>query len=63
MTRTVSKNEFDGFIAANCPMHVRSEPRVENETEYQYECFDNAEGEEVAFITYKTGAAPVYTIR
>lgn len=63
MTKTVSREEFEAFVADNCPMHVRDEPRIENSTEYKYECFDDHDGEEVAFISYKTGAQPVYTIR
>ncbi|MBX3580081.1 MAG: hypothetical protein KF723_22995 [Rhizobiaceae bacterium] len=63
MTRTVSKTEFDAFVAANCPAHIRDEPRVEKDVEYSYDCYDNGEGEEVAFATYRTGSEPVYTIR
>jgi hypothetical protein len=46
-----TKAEFEAFIVANCPMHVRQEPRIERDGDYRYECFDDAEGNEVAFIS------------
>ena len=43
-------------------MHVVREPRQERDGEYWYDCYDNADGEEIAFVTYKTGQNPVYSI-
>lgn len=60
---TVTKSEFEAFVAANCPLGIRGEPRRERDGEYQYDCFDNADGEEIAFITYKIGNDPVYSIK
>jgi len=57
-----TKNEFEAFVLANCGLTARTEPRRERDGEYLYECFDNADGDEIAFISYKAGAAPTYTI-
>jgi len=61
--RTVSKTEFEAFVKANCPSHARLEPRVERDVEYSYECFDDDDGNEIAFVSYKTGEEPLYSIR
>lgn len=63
-----TKAEFEQFIATHCPMHARNEPRKERDGEYTYECFDDADGNEVAFIMYSVspedGAADVeYVIK
>lgn len=59
---TTDKQTFDAFVIENCPLHVRDEPRVEVDGDYKYECYDNADGEEVAFIAWHNGEA-TYTIK
>lgn len=61
--KTVSMNEFEAFVVANCPMHIVREPRKEMDNGYLYECFDDADGEEIAFITYKAGDDPIYSVK
>lgn len=58
----ITKEAFEAFVSANCPAHVRDEPRVEMDSPYKYECFDNDDGDEVAFISWKDGVA-TYTIK
>jgi hypothetical protein len=53
----VSKIEFETFVSTNCPAHVVREPRIEMDSPYKYECFDNEKGEEVAFIAWQNGEA------
>jgi hypothetical protein len=60
---TTDKNTFDAFVAARCTGSMISEPRTERDVEYSYECFDDADGNEVAFITYRAGEEPTYFIR
>ncbi len=47
-----SKAEFESFIVANCPLHARLDPRIERDGGHRYECFDDADEAEVAFISY-----------
>ena len=50
--KTVSKTEFEAFVAAKASRASIESPRVERDVEYSYECFDDEAGNEVAFITY-----------
>lgn len=48
--KTVSKAEFDAFIASRAGSH-----RVVKERDIEYSCetyIDNATGEEIAFVSY-----------
>ena len=58
----VSKESFETFINENCSLSMRSEPRRERDGEYSYDCYDNADGDEIAFVSYKTGEEPSYSI-
>lgn len=60
---TVSKPEFDAFVLANVGLLGRAEPRIERDGEYKYECYDNEEGAEIAFVAYRVGEEPTYSIR
>lgn len=63
MTKTVTREEFEAIVAARCPLHVRQEPRIERDVEYSYECYDDEDGNEVAWIAYRTGEEPAYYVR
>jgi hypothetical protein len=56
MTKQITKEKFDALAAANT---VESETDVE----YSYENVIDADGNEIAFATYRTGQEPVYTLR
>lgn len=58
---TTDKQTFEAFVIANCSMSMRAEPRVEVDGEFKYECYDNDDGEEVAFVSWHNGVA-TYTI-
>lgn len=60
---TTDKITFEKFVAERCSSLMIAEPRVEKDGEYAYDCFDDADGNEVAFISYKAGEEPTYTIR
>lgn len=61
---TVTQADFESFIAQNCSISARTEPRKETDkgTGYLYECYDDADGNEIAFISWKNGIA-TYSIR
>lgn len=57
MMKEVTKEEFDSFVKANCSNECYDEPRIEHDYEYLYECYDDAGGEEIAFISWVDGNA------
>lgn len=57
----MTKVEFEAAMDAAGIFNL-SEPRVEQDGEFAYDCFDNADGEEVGFITYRSGEILGYTI-
>lgn len=57
-----TKAEFEAFVQANASRESRLSPRKESDVNYRYECYDDADGNEVAFISWRDGAA-TYTIR
>lgn len=61
MTQT-DKATFDAFVASHCTLSMIAEPRAERDTEYSYQCYDDADGNEVAFVTFHTGEEPTYHI-
>lgn len=60
---TTDKITFDAFVAARCTSSMIASPRTERDVEFSYECFDDADGNEVGFISYKTGEEPTFHIR
>lgn len=59
---TVDKITFDAFIAKRCSSSTIDHPRTERDGEFFYECYDDAEGAEVAFISWQA-SEPTYIIR
>lgn len=59
MTKIVSKEEFEAFVAAN----AAGEAEVERDTEYSYENFHDADGKEIAFAAYHSHKGATYQIR
>lgn len=57
----ITKIQFEAALAeAGVPSWA--EPRVENDGEYGYECFDDNDGNEIGFISYRSGAIVGYTV-
>ncbi len=56
ITKQITKEEFDALAAANTV-------ETETDVEYSYENVVDADGNEIAFATYRTGQEPVYTLR
>ncbi|WP_315833874.1 hypothetical protein [Bradyrhizobium prioriisuperbiae] len=51
------------FHAALAAAGISSQqPRIETDGDYKYECFDDAEGAEIAFISWHAGE-PTYVVR
>lgn len=51
--KIVTKEQFEAFLdRADIPMNARREPRIERDVEYTYECYDNKEGCEIAFVSH-----------
>lgn len=59
---TTDKLTFDAFVAERCTTSMIASPRIEKDGAYEYECFDDADGNEVAFISWEKGEA-AYIIR
>lgn len=57
--KTVTREEFEAFVQANC----RPEPIVEKDVDYGYECFVDEDGEELAFACYHSYKPAKYHIR
>lgn len=55
----VTKAEFEAFVAA----HAVGQPLSEPDTEYSYENYVDAAGDEIAFVTLHSYKNPVYIIR
>jgi len=55
----VSKEQFEAFVAANAV----GEPVTERDTEYSYENYLNADGEEIAFAVYHAHKPDSFIIR
>ena len=52
----ITREEFAKLAAANTV-------ETENDVEYSYENVIDADGNEIAFATYRTGQDPFYTLR
>lgn len=57
--RTVDEATFRAFVDE----FASGEPRAEKQTEYSYECFDDADGNEIAFAAYNSYRETTYTIK
>lgn len=58
---TVTKIEFEAAINAHGLM-IEKPTRSESDKGYLYECFEDADGQEIGFITW-FGGEPAYTLR
>jgi len=59
---TTDKITFDKFVAERCTSSMIASPRIEKDGECMYECFDDPNGNEVAFIAWQK-TEPTYIIR
>jgi hypothetical protein len=56
----MTKEQFEAALAEN-GASIASEPRIEIDGDYKYECFDNADGVEIGFIAWR-GGEPNYVL-
>ena len=56
MIQQITKEEFEALAQANTVSEER-------DVEYWYDCVIDADGNEIAFASYRTGQEPTYTLR
>lgn len=62
--RNVSQTEFNAFVESQIGFAMAQiEPRIERDGEYGYVCYDNKDGQEIAFISRRGSNEPTYLIR
>ena len=59
---TDPKAAFEAALAA-AGIPSFQEPRREVDGNIAYDCFDNSDGDEIAFISYREGEIMGYTVR